>query len=75
VDGVRTFFWALSLCVIGAYAFFWALGAFGVGDAVPLSIAVGVLLVLWLVHALLQRRNPDAQRDPRLLHGRERRGF
>ena len=75
MEGLRTFFWALSLCVIAAYLFFWALGAFGIGDAVPLSIAVAILAVLWVIHALLQRRNPEAQIDPRLLHSRERRGF
>ena len=75
MEGLRTFFWALSLCVIAAYAFFWVLGAFGIDDAVPLSIVVAILVVLWVIHALLQRRNPDVQHDPRLLQGRERRGF
>jgi uncharacterized membrane protein (DUF485 family) len=40
------------------------------------TIAVGVLLALWIVRALLVRRAAAAaDRDPRLVHARERRGF
>jgi uncharacterized membrane protein YdjX (TVP38/TMEM64 family) len=70
---LRSFFWALALGVIGAYLFFFALGAFAFDDVLPLSLVVAVLVLLWIVHAVLERRNE--QRDPRLVHARERRGF
>ena len=70
---LRNFFWALALGVIAAYLFFLALGAFAVDDVLPVTIVVGVLAVLWLGHAYLQSRHHE--RDPRLVHARERRGF
>jgi uncharacterized membrane protein YdjX (TVP38/TMEM64 family) len=73
MTSLRSFFWALALGVITAYLFFFALGAFAFDDVLPVSIVVAVLVVLWLVHAVLQRRNQE--RDPRLVHARERRGF
>lgn len=68
-------FWVLAIGVIAAYAFFAALGAFSPGDVLGVTIAVGVLLALWIVRALLARRAAAAARDPRLVHARERRGF
>jgi Flp pilus assembly protein TadB len=68
-------FWVLAIGVIAAYAFFAALGAFSPGDVLGVTIAVGVLLVLWIVRALAARRAAAASRDPRLVHARERRGF
>jgi uncharacterized membrane protein YdjX (TVP38/TMEM64 family) len=73
MTSLRSFFWALALGVIAAYLFFFALGAFAFDDVLPVSIVVTVLMLLWLVHAVLQRRNQE--RDPRLVHARERRGF
>jgi uncharacterized membrane protein (DUF485 family) len=67
-------FWVLAMGVIAAYAFFAALGAFAPGDVLGVTIAVGVLLALWILRALLARR-AAADRDPRLVHARERRGF
>ena len=75
MDNLRNLFWVLSLGIIGAYLFFFALGAFGFADVLPLSLAVAVLVVLWGIHAHLQRRHPPESRDPRLISGRERRGF
>ena len=68
-------FWVLAIGVIAAYAFFAALGAFSPGDVLGVTIAVGILLALWIVRALLARRAAAAARDPRLVHARERRGF
>ncbi len=68
-------FWVASLGVIAAYLFFWVLGAFSVDEVLPVSIAVGVLIVLWAVHAWLQARHASDERDPRIMQGRERRGF
>ena len=75
MGSLRNLFWVLSLGVIAAYLFFFALGAFSVDEVVPLSVAVGILLVLWIVHAVLQRRAADGTLDPLLMRARERRGF
>lgn len=72
---VRDVFWVIALGVIAAYAFFVLLGAWHPGDVAGVSIAVGVLVVLWIVHAwALSHRRPEG-RDPRLTAARERRGF
>ena len=72
---MRNAFWVFSLGIIAAYGFFFALGAFSIDDVAPLSIAVGVLVLLWAFHAWWQARHPSDFRDPRLVQGRERRGF
>lgn len=68
-------FWVLAIGVIAAYAFFAALGAFAPGDVLPLTIAVGVLVLLWAARAVVAGRGPRDDHDPRLVHARERRGF
>lgn len=73
-DAVRQAFWVLTLGLIALYAFLVALGAFKPGDVAAVSVAIGVLVVLWVVHAWLQRRAVDTH-DPRLRASRERRGF
>jgi len=75
MGSLRNLFWVLSLGVIGAYLFFFALGAFAIDEVLPISIAVGVLIVLWAVHAVMQRRTDDGSLDPLLMQARERRGF
>ncbi len=72
---MRNVFWVTSLGVIAAYLFFFALGAYAVDEVAPLSIAVGVLIAMWVVHAWLQSRRPPDTRDPRIVQSRERRGF
>jgi membrane protein implicated in regulation of membrane protease activity len=72
---VRDAFWVLALGAIGCYVFFVALGAFSPGDVLGITIAVGVLLALWLVHAWAQSHRAQDERDPRLTAARERRGF
>ncbi|WP_205697794.1 hypothetical protein [Conexibacter sp. SYSU D00693] len=72
---VRDAFWVVALGVIACYAFFLALGAFSPGDVLPGTIAVLVLLALWVAHSWVQRRITEDARDPRLTHARERRGF
>lgn len=68
-------FWVLAIGVIAAYAFFAALGAFSPGDVLGVTIAVAVLLLLWVARALMSARRASQERDPRLVHARERRGF
>jgi membrane protein YdbS with pleckstrin-like domain len=72
---VREAFWVIALGVIACYAFFVALGAWHPGDVVGVSIAVGVLVVLWIVHAWSQSHRRAEARDRRLTAARERRGF
>jgi TRAP-type C4-dicarboxylate transport system permease large subunit len=68
-------FWVLAIGVIAAYAFFAALGAFSPGDVVGVTAAVGILLALWILRAVLTARGARSAKDPRLTHARERRGF
>jgi hypothetical protein len=73
---LRNAFWVLSLCVLAMYAFFVALGAWDPAQVLPLTIAMAVLLVLWIGHAWLGRAHAEErQRDPRAVSARERRGF
>jgi TRAP-type C4-dicarboxylate transport system permease large subunit len=71
---VADLFWALAIGAISAYAFFAALGAFSPGEVLWLTIVVAILIALWIGRTLLARRGVR-QRDPRLVHARERRGF
>lgn len=74
--GIRDGFWVVALGVIACYAFFLALGAFSPGDVLPATVAVAVLLALWLLHAWAQGHAGEvAERDPRVFRARERRGF
>ena len=67
-------FWLLVLGVVVMFAFFAALGAFEVGEAIGITIAVVILAVLWLAHAMWVSRHSDG-RDPAAVRARERRGF
>ena len=67
-------FWVLLVCLVALFAFLLAMGAYSPGEVVGLTIAVAVLFILWVAHAVWQvRRAPD--RDPREVRARERRGF
>ena len=72
---IRDGFWVIALGLIGCYAFFVALGAFKPGEILGITIAVGVLLALWLARAWSLSHLARMERDPRLAHARERRGF
>ena len=67
-------FWILVLALVVLFAFFVALGAFSPGDVVGLTIAVVVLAVLWIVHAVWDSRHRDPH-DRSIIRARERRGF
>ena len=66
-------FWLLVLGVVAMFAFFAALGAFEIGEAIGVTIAVVVLAALWLAHAMWVA--PQRRRDPAAVRARERRGF
>jgi membrane protein implicated in regulation of membrane protease activity len=68
-------FWVLILAVICLFAFFVALGALGPTEVAWLSIAIGVLAVLWLGHAWWDARHRTGVRDVASIRARERRGF
>ena len=73
---VRELFWAIVLGVIVGYAFFVALGAFSPGDVTGVTIGIGVLLALWLVHAWSARHHAaDHDEELTMRSARERRGF
>jgi O-antigen/teichoic acid export membrane protein len=67
-------FWILVLAVIVLFAFFLALGAFSPGQVAGLTIAVVVLAVLWILHAVWDSRHRDPH-DRAMIRARERRGF
>ena len=70
---LREAFWIAALGVLVCFAFFAALGAFDPTEVVWLTALVAGLAVLWVVHVRLASR--DGERDPRVVHDRERRGF
>ncbi len=75
-EAIRGAFWTVAIAVIAGYAFFALVGAFSVTDAAAATLLVGTLALLWIVHAVIARRNHDvAQRDPRMRAARQRRGF
>jgi uncharacterized membrane protein YhaH (DUF805 family) len=74
LETMRETFWILALAVIALFAFFVALGAFSPADVIWATILVGVLCVMWVMHAVLEGRHRDA-RDPSVVRARERRGF
>jgi uncharacterized membrane protein YhaH (DUF805 family) len=67
-------FWLLVLGVVVLFAFFAALGAFEVGEAMAVTVAVAILAALWLAHAMWVSRHHDG-REPTSVRARERRGF
>jgi hypothetical protein len=72
---IRDGFWVIVLGAIGCYAFFVALGAIKPGEVWGVTIAVAILLGLWLARAWSVSHLEKHERDPRLAHARERRGF
>ena len=67
-------FWILVLALVVLFAFFVALGAFSPGDVAGLTVAVVVLAVLWVAHAMWESRHRDPH-DRAIVRARERRGF
>jgi fatty acid desaturase len=66
--------WILALAVVVLFAFFVALGAFSPGEVIGLTLAVAVLALLWIGHAVWDSRHRDPH-DPAITRARERRGF
>ena len=62
---MRETFWVLALAVIGLFTFLVALGAFSPTDAIWATIVVGLLCVMWVMHAVLEGRHRDAPRPGR----------
>jgi uncharacterized membrane protein YhaH (DUF805 family) len=74
LETMRETFWILALAVIALFVFFAALGAFSPMDVIWATVLVGLLCVLWIMHAVLEGRHRD-RRDPAVVRARERRGF
>jgi uncharacterized membrane protein YhaH (DUF805 family) len=67
-------FWILVLALVVLFAFFVALGAFSPGEVAGLTLAVVILAVLWIAHAIWDARHRDPH-DRAIVRARERRGF
>jgi hypothetical protein len=66
-------FWILLLALVALFGFLLALGAYSPGEVLTLTVVMVVLFLLWLGHAVWVSRR--AERDPRAIRARERRGF
>jgi len=71
---VREAFWLAAICFVAMYAFFMVIGSISPSAASVATLAAGVLLVAYIVHAYIASRRADS-RDPRAIRARERRGF
>jgi protein-S-isoprenylcysteine O-methyltransferase Ste14 len=67
-------FWVLVLGVICLFVFFLIVGAFSPSGAIGVTIAMLILIALWLGHAMWQSRH-RGPRDEAAIRARERRGF
>lgn len=79
IAGFASFFWTAAIGIVVLYLFFAVLGAFDPGEVWPLTIAVGLLVVLIAIHFIQVRRElgeegPNSARR-QLNAWRERRGF
>jgi hypothetical protein len=79
VGRLSNLFWALVIGAVALYGFFAVLGAISLTDLVWLTVLIGVLGILAVVHFVRVRRAlSDHRHDEmaRSLHGwREHRGF
>jgi hypothetical protein len=79
IGNVAGVFWTLCLGAVALFVFFWATGLFSPAEVLWLSVIVGVLGVLSLIHFLRVRRalgDPRHTDLARTVHSmRERRGF
>jgi membrane protein implicated in regulation of membrane protease activity len=79
IGSITGVFWTLCLGAVALFVFFWATGLFSPTEVLWLSIVVGALAVLSLIHFLRVRRalgDPRHSDLARTVHSmRERRGF
>jgi fatty acid desaturase len=79
VGRIAGVFWTLCLGALALFVFFWATGLFSPAEVLWLSVLVGVIAVLSLMHflrvhrALGDHRHSDLARRVHAM--RERRGF
>ena len=59
-SSISNVFWIACGAAVILYAFFVALGAFSPGDIVGVSVGVGILAVLWAIHAWTTRTHKVA---------------
>ena len=79
IGSITGVFWTLCLGALALFVFFWATGLFSPAEVIWLSVLVGVIAALSLVHFLRVRRALGDHRYndlARSVHAmRERRGF
>ena len=73
-SSISSVFWIACAAAVILYAFFVALGAFSPGDIAGVSVGVGILAMLWAIHAWTAERHKEGI-DRELVKARERRGF
>jgi tetrahydromethanopterin S-methyltransferase subunit E len=79
IGSITGVFWTLCLGAVVMFVFFWVTGLFSPAEVVWLSVLVGVIAVLSLIHfvrvrrALRDHRHSEAARAVHAM--RERRGF
>lgn len=71
---MREAFWVFLVGVLVVFLFFSVLGGVSPGQVAGVSIAMAVVLALWVLHAWRLHGRID-EHDPRLVRARERRGF
>ena len=76
-SGVLTILWVLVVAFVVGYLFLVLIGAWDPADVVVPTIAFVVAVVFLAVFSIEARRGAvgTGERDPRLTHDRERRGF
>ena len=72
ISNLRAVLWAVCGAAVVLFIFFAAIGGIDLGEARVATIVVGVLALLWLVHA---RHRFFGHREDTNQTDRERRGF
>ena len=75
INGLSESFWTADAMLIGLLVFFIVVGAMNPLDSLPLAVVLLTLLGLWVVHAVVARRDAAAPLAAESQRIRERRGF
>ena len=70
---LREAFWVACICIVAMFAFFMVIGSVSPGNAAVATIIVAGLASAYAWHSWHAGRTAD--RDPRVVAARERRGF
>ena len=75
INGLSESFWTADAMLIGLLVFFIVVGAMNPLDSLPLAVVLLTLLGLWVVHAVVARRDEPEPLTADSQRIRERRGF